>query len=295
MRLCSSLSLCLAAAAVLVPVTSVGARADAASSCAGADDRNFPLSARIRGGPQSYTAGGVFGIWYIDLTNTTDRSCADIHPVVVLVDDKRALTVSQPHLEFYDGSRARPVHFEATDEHELVGAFEGGGFGGFTVAPGKTVSVKVRLAVTSDAVANEITANAAVVQRHGADGDWVGESNDYRFRIASEGGGADGSATATPEHPGSPSPSASPRSSPAGTGTPTSSTSAVTSTLAPDASPAPTATGPSFPFADEAAGAAERAEELAATGLAVAHGAAAVAVALLAAGVSAYVVRRRRR
>jgi hypothetical protein len=54
------------------------------------------------------------------------------------------------------------------------------------VAPGATLSVKVRLAVTSDAVANDVVAHAAVVQRQGDDGDdgdWVGQSNDYRFRI----------------------------------------------------------------------------------------------------------------
>ncbi|MCT9079397.1 hypothetical protein N4G65_22990, partial [Streptomyces fulvoviolaceus] len=54
---------------------------------------------------------------------------------------------------------------------------------GFTVAPGKTLTVKVRLSVTSDTVPNRVTANAAVVQRHADDGDWVGQSNDYRFGI----------------------------------------------------------------------------------------------------------------
>lgn len=44
--------------------------------------------------------------------------------------------------------------------------------------------MKVRLALGPDTVANEITANAAVVQRHADDGDWVGQSNDYRFDIA---------------------------------------------------------------------------------------------------------------
>ncbi|MFF3481818.1 hypothetical protein ACFYXC_00860 [Streptomyces sp. NPDC002701] len=157
------------------------------TSCAGAGRREFPVRTRIHGGPDAYDAGGGFRTWYIDLTNTTDATCENIHPVVVLVDGKRALRPEQPRLEFYVGERARPVTFERTDEDEHIGvlgsAGEDGDFAGFTVAPGKTLSVKVRLAVTSDAVANDVVANAAVVQRQEDDGAWVGQSNDYRFRI----------------------------------------------------------------------------------------------------------------
>jgi hypothetical protein len=180
MRLCSSVSLCLAAAALLLPTAPAYAQAEPA--CAVPGERDFPLSTRIRGGPDSYEAGGGYGVWYLDLTNTTDRTCENIHPVVVLVDGERQLKPSQPRLEFYAGPRAHPVRFETTDEDELVGAFDDG-FPGFTVRPGRTVTVKVRLAVTSDAAPNQVTANAAVVQRHDDDGDWVGQSNDYRFGI----------------------------------------------------------------------------------------------------------------
>ncbi|MBK3582103.1 hypothetical protein JHN63_51935, partial [Streptomyces sp. MBT65] len=148
------------------------------------DARTFPLTTRIHDGPDSYTAGGGPGTWYLDLTNTTTRRCTAIHPVVVLVDRQRALKPSQPGLEFYDGvdPRPHPVRFERTDEAELVGAFDDG-FPGFTVDPGKTLTVKVRLALAPDTVANEITADAAVVQRHADDGDWIGQSNDYRFDV----------------------------------------------------------------------------------------------------------------
>ncbi|WP_031111692.1 LPXTG cell wall anchor domain-containing protein [Streptomyces sp. NRRL S-146] len=189
MRLCTPAHLRLAAAAVaaaaLLPGAS-SAHADApAPSCAAPDDHTFPLTTRIRGGPDTYTAGGGFGTWYVDLTNTTDRTCTGIHPVVVLIDDKRALEPSQPRLEFFEGGQAHPVRFEKTGEDELVGAFadEEDRFAGFTVEPGGTVTVKVRLTLTSDAVPNDVTANAAVVQRHDDDGDWVGQSNDYRFGI----------------------------------------------------------------------------------------------------------------
>ncbi|WP_369181719.1 hypothetical protein, partial [Streptomyces mutabilis] len=190
----------LAASAAAVPATAVPAHADPGAplpACTAPDDHTFPLTTRLHGGPAAYEAGGGYGTWYLDLTNTTSRSCEGIHPVVVLVDEKRALEPSQPLLEFYDGDRPHPVELEATDRDELIGAFgEGAGesagedavddFPGFTVGPGKTLTVKVRLALTSDAEANEVTANAAVVQRRGDDGEWIGQSNDYRFRIRND-------------------------------------------------------------------------------------------------------------
>ena len=164
-------------------------------TCAAPESRTFPVKTRIHGGPATYDIGGDYRTWYIDLTNTTAHTCGDIHPIVVLVDEKRALLPEQARLEFYAGegeSQApHPVEFEKSDEDENVGAFDDG-FPGFTVGPGQTLTVKVRLSVTSDAAApNDIVANAAVVQRHNGDGDWVGESNDYRFRIEDEGAGGD--------------------------------------------------------------------------------------------------------
>jgi LPXTG-motif cell wall-anchored protein len=122
----------------------------------------------------------------------------------VLVDDKRALEPSQPRLEFFEGTRAHPVRFEKTGEDELVGAFtdEEDRFAGFTVGPGRTVTVKMRLMLTSDAVPNHVTANAAVVQRHDDDGDWVGQSNDYRFGI-DDGEAGTGDDTGTETRPDS--------------------------------------------------------------------------------------------
>ncbi|WP_405877572.1 hypothetical protein [Streptomyces sp. NBC_00005] len=182
MRLCTPLSFCLAAAALL---PAPPAHAAPRPACAAPDDRRFPLTTRIHDGPEAYEPGGGYGTWYLDLTNTTTRTCGSIHPVVVLFDGKRALKPSQPRLDFYDGAHPLPVRFTTTDEDELVGAFDDG-FPGFTVGPKKTVTVKVRLAFTSDAVPNEVTANAAVVQRHKDDGDWVGQSNDYSFRVTDD-------------------------------------------------------------------------------------------------------------
>ncbi|MFK4104498.1 hypothetical protein ACI2L1_31365 [Streptomyces sp. NPDC019531] len=193
MRLATPASLGLAAAAALLLQPVSPAHADPDS-----DQSGFPITTRIHGGPDAYVAGGGFGTWYLDLTNTTARTRTDIHPVVVLVDDHHALDAAQPRLEFYEGDRPRPVRFERTDADELVGAFDDG-FPGFTVAPGKTLTVKIRLALTSDTARNAVTANAAVVQRQADDGDWVGQSNDYRFTIDTEPGHTTASGTGDTE------------------------------------------------------------------------------------------------
>nr|WP_031478449.1 LPXTG cell wall anchor domain-containing protein [Streptomyces bicolor] len=217
MRLHSSAALCLAAAALLAAAPPVRAEPPAELPSCATGDRDFPLATRLHGGPGSYVAGGGFGTWYLELTNTTGRTCTGIHPVVVLVDGKRALKPSQPRLEFYgarNDTRPHPVRFETTDQHELVGAFDG--FPGFTVGPRGTVTVKVRLAITSDAVPNEVIANAAVVQRHEGDGDWVGQSNDYRFTIDADPTDAatEPSGTAAPSAPADQNATADPNASP---------------------------------------------------------------------------------
>ncbi|MFE9765642.1 hypothetical protein ACFYPC_14110 [Streptomyces sp. NPDC005808] len=198
MRLRTSLPLSVTAAAAALPLTLATpgtALANPRPTCAAPETRAFPVQTRIHGGPTTYDVGGDYRTWYIDLTNTTAHTCGNIHPIVVLVDEKRALRPEQARLEFYAGGSGipHPVEFEKSDEDENVGAFDGG-FPGFTVGPGRTLTVKVRLSVTSDAAApNDVVANAAVVQRHEDDGDWVGESNDYSFRIEDEdeGGGED--------------------------------------------------------------------------------------------------------
>ncbi|MFF0788073.1 hypothetical protein [Streptomyces spiralis] len=258
MRLCTSLSPCLAAAALLLAGPAL-ARADSRPACAGPDDRHFPITSRIHGGPAAYRAGDGYGTFSLDLTNTTSGTCAAVHPVVVLVDGKRALKAGQVRLEFYDGARVHPVRLESTDQDELVGPF-GAGLPGFTVGPGKTVTVKVRLSFTSDAVANEVTANAAVVQRHDDDGDWVGQSNDYRFRIRSR---ARAHADKDPDTDTAPS---------------------ATSPRTPTASADPTAPDDELPFADQ----------LARTGLVTPHGVITAAALLLAAGGTLVLTWRRR-
>ncbi|MCS0634629.1 hypothetical protein NX801_02940 [Streptomyces sp. LP05-1] len=175
-------------------------------ACGDVAATTFPIGTRITGGPDSYQPGGGFRTWRVELTNTTAQPCRNIHPVVVLTDRDRSLRPAQIQLEFQplaegsrpedsrtegdrtegpgtESSRSRPVTFEQTDRNELVGVLDDG-LPGFTVPAHGTVTVPVRLAFTSDARPDEVTAAAAIVQRRGRDGDWVGESDAYRFVLA---------------------------------------------------------------------------------------------------------------
>ncbi|MGW2279459.1 peptidase [Streptomyces sp. NPDC001770] len=191
-------------------------------ACGDPEAKDFPIDTRIHGGPDTYASGGGYGIWYLDLVNTTAKSCRALHPVLVLTDQDRQLTPDQIQLAYAEraGTEAGPEHrvsWETTDRNEQIGVFgsgEGGDdFEGFTVPAGRTVTVRVRMAFTSDTRPGKVVANAAIVQRRPAaspgdavaegsvadgsvvapDGDWVGESEDYPFSIV-EGdmeGGAD--------------------------------------------------------------------------------------------------------
>ncbi|WP_405936889.1 hypothetical protein OG338_09440 [Streptomyces sp. NBC_00726] len=181
------------------------ATAEQQPGCGNPASAAFPIDTRIHGGPEIYASGGGYGTWFLDLTNTTTESCRAIHPVLVLTDEERALTSDQIQLQFSE--RARPgvehrVTWETTDRDEHIGVFGGGGddaFPGFTVPAGRTVTVQVRLAFTSDTSPGRITANAAIVQRRGGgsgtggDGEWVGESEDYPFSVVEP--GEDGTGT----------------------------------------------------------------------------------------------------
>ncbi|MFJ5874893.1 hypothetical protein ACIQD1_09220 [Streptomyces sp. NPDC093088] len=155
--------------------------------CGVPDDEAFPLDTRIHGGPAGYTAGGPFQDWRLDLTNTTGSPCSGIHPVLVLTDRDRVLRPEQIRFEFYDAGAARwhPVAFQETSEAENVGVFTD--FGGFAVPAGETLTVPVRLAFRAGTAPGEVLVNAAIVQRRGADGDWIGDSGDYRLTIGPTG------------------------------------------------------------------------------------------------------------
>ncbi|MER7954524.1 hypothetical protein [Streptomyces sp. NPDC096030] len=157
------------------------------SPCGEVADPEFPIDTRIHRRPGVLVPGAGFRTLEVDLTNTTAEACRGIHPVLVLTDRDRVLRPEQIRLEFYDSEARRwlPVAFDATEEDENVGAFSG--FSGLTVPAGGTVTVSVRLAFREDTAPNEVVVNAAIVQRHGADGEWVGESDDVPLTIGPEG------------------------------------------------------------------------------------------------------------
>lgn len=213
----------LAAGFAVPAVLLAGTQADAAPAapaavvaddrqpgCGEPDAERFPIETRIHGGPDTYASGGGYGIWYLDLTNTTSERCRAIHPVLVLTDEDRTLTPARIQLEFSERSdpdNRHRVTWATTERHEQIGVFDGedGDFPGFTVPALSTVTVQVRMGFTSDTEPGRVTVNAAVVQRLSAgekreDGDWVGESEDYTFDIVE--GDPDGGSDLEPTGPG---------------------------------------------------------------------------------------------
>ncbi|MFB7307978.1 hypothetical protein [Streptomyces sp. NPDC056192] len=195
--------------AAAIPVPALSVTADQQPTCGTPTAGDFPITTRIHGGPERYASGGGYGTWFLDLTNTTSESCRSIHPVLVLTDEDRKLTSDQIQLEFSDQAQPDVEHrvaWETTDRDEHIGVFGGDGaddFDGFTVPAGRTVTVEVRMAFTSDTGPGRIIVNAAIVQRQrGAsadsgrmqpkdDGDWVGESDDYLFSVVEDSGDSD--------------------------------------------------------------------------------------------------------
>ncbi|MFG3140676.1 hypothetical protein ACGFZA_31280 [Streptomyces sp. NPDC048211] len=267
--------------------------ADQRPACGERGAADFPIDTRIHGGPDTYASGGGYGTWFLDLTNTTAEPCRAIHPVLVLTDEDRTLTSDQIQLEFSERTHPGVEHrvsWETTDRDEHIGVFGGEGddsFPGFTVPAGRTVTVQVRLAFTSDTSPGRITANAAIVQRQhggggrgdsdtvgkGLDGEWVGESEDYPFTVVED----DGSGTGADDVPEE-------------TGEGDSDSDGLTGR--PDASPTTGTTGtprPPAPGRDPAG-----VPELARTGISVPVPLSALTVSGLLIGGGAVVIRARR-
>lgn len=165
--------------------------------CGEAASSDFPIETRIHGGPTVHRPGGGYEEWSVDLANTTDQICRSIYPVIVFTGRDPGLTPPRITLEFYDteADRWRPATVETTAEDEIVGVLDDSGgerrgsrFPGFVVPARASVTVTVRLALAADTPPNQVTVNAAVVQRHGDDGDWIGESGDYRFAVLDDEG-----------------------------------------------------------------------------------------------------------
>ncbi|MCJ1677145.1 hypothetical protein MTF65_07260 [Streptomyces sp. APSN-46.1] len=164
------------------PAPALPSRAQA--TCGDGKSTAFPIGSRIRGGPAVYRTSGGPQTWFLDLTNTTGSACTAIHPVVVFTDKARTLRPAHLRMEFDAPGGSFPVSLEHTDRDEIIAVFDGGdAFSGFSVGAGGSLTVKVRLAFAPDAPHGEVVADAALVQRNGDDGDWVGEAGGYRFSI----------------------------------------------------------------------------------------------------------------
>ncbi|RPK64332.1 hypothetical protein EES43_09835 [Streptomyces sp. ADI96-02] len=194
--------------------------------CGDTGARAFPIKTRIHDAPDTYASGGGFGTWLLDLTNTTSAPCRALHPVLVLTDRDRELASEQIRLTFSEPARPGTEHrvsWETTDRDEQIGVFDGGDpdgdFLGITVPAGRTVTVRVRMAFTSDTRPARVTAHAAVVQRRHQDrakgggrddGEWVGESGAYAFEVVDGVTGRRPEPDATPPERAEPHPTPSP-------------------------------------------------------------------------------------
>ncbi|MFI1285544.1 hypothetical protein ACH4U5_33125 [Streptomyces sp. NPDC020858] len=199
MRLRKALALTAVLSAALVAATAPTAGADigagggrpapalpsrAEATCGDGKSHAFPIGARIRGGPAVYRTGGEPQTWYLDLTNTTNSKCTAIHPVVVLTDKARTLRPAHLRMEFDAPGGTFPASLEHSDRDEIIAVFDGGdAFPGFAVGAGGSLTVRVGLAFSDDAPTGEVVADAALVQRKGDDGDWIGEAGGYRFSV----------------------------------------------------------------------------------------------------------------
>ncbi|MBF4134279.1 hypothetical protein [Streptomyces albidoflavus] len=164
--------------------------------CVQPDAEVLPLVGEVRDGPATVRAGDGPSGFTVRVHNTGRVTCHRVHPVVLLLDEDRALAPSQLRLDFHDGRRWLPVRLRHTSRNENVGVLDGGqSFRGFTVRPGGRKDVRLRLAVREDARPNRVAVQAALVQHHDRDGHWAGHSDTYTFALR----GADG--TRPPAHP----------------------------------------------------------------------------------------------
>jgi hypothetical protein len=155
-----------------------------ATLCVPAAGEEFPVRARLSGGPAQYTVGSLPQVFSLELAATSGSGLSRrVHAVLMLIDNRRALRPPQIVLEYADGAgRWHAESFQHTDDDENV-AVLGGEDGPGTVVPARgTVTVKLRLRFKPGTPAVGVTASATVMQRRGDDGDWVGESKPYAFR-----------------------------------------------------------------------------------------------------------------
>ncbi|WP_326575820.1 hypothetical protein OIE69_25060 [Actinacidiphila glaucinigra] len=192
MRWCSALAVATAAVVAAAPQAAAEA---------------FPVTARLLGGPHTYTAGAGPREFRVELENTSRERLRNVHPVLVFVDRGRRLTAGQILLEYRVADPVakagnardrswRPVAVRHTDNDENIAVVGGEDGPGTTLPSRRKVSIALRLRFTAPAPAGPVTASATIMERRGEDGDWVGESEGYDFDVVPSRG-----ATAGPQSP----------------------------------------------------------------------------------------------
>lgn len=182
--LASAALLPLLTAAAPPPGNAAAPPADLAPVCGSPAATGFPIHSLLRGGPSGYPPGLVSSPFRLDLHNTTDTACHDVHPLIILVDRDGRLTPNQFSLRYaLPGGDWRTVPFETTDQGENIGIPGGQNGAGLTVPAGRTVTVRLQLWFAPDLPAERVVASATTMQRRGDDGSWVAESNHYAFDI----------------------------------------------------------------------------------------------------------------
>ncbi|GAA2090458.1 hypothetical protein GCM10009801_55390 [Streptomyces albiaxialis] len=153
--------------------------------CVAPGKARFALGTRVTGGPAAYAPGGGRRGFRIEMRNDARGRCAAVHPILVLLDRRKALRPAQIQVRFRDpGGTWRPVRFRHTGPGENVGVFTAPGFHGYALQPGGTASVRVQMRFAEGTEGgNGVRASVSSVQRRGADGEWVGESAPYRFTV----------------------------------------------------------------------------------------------------------------
>lgn len=161
-------------------------RAAAPPACGDPSAAAFPIRPRLDGGSAAYVADGRPRQFLLTLSNDAAVACEQIHPVVVLVDRDRKLTPDQIELA-WRGPRDRawrPVALEGTDHAENVGLPGGEDGPGVTVPAHGSVTLRMRMRLAPGATApDRVVASATMMQRRGARGMWVGESNHFAFDV----------------------------------------------------------------------------------------------------------------
>ncbi|MFI7098502.1 hypothetical protein ACIBK8_03960 [Streptomyces sp. NPDC050161] len=173
------------------------------AGCGRQGRRGTGLTARAGGAPGEYAAGDGWRGWQLELRNTADAACTDVHPAVVLAAERHGLQPDMIRLEFRDQTTGDwlPVTFAPTDRHEQIGVLgedgdetNGLGGGGCRAGRGLTVpahgvtAVPVRMRFARETPRDRVAAGVTTGRRPEGGGAGPKPSGDYTFTVYSDAG-----------------------------------------------------------------------------------------------------------